>query len=184
MVTNTPSLAHSVTYARRIASSNLPESMPGLDRFWDDEETSEDDGPQPKSAQIAQKPKHSSIRAKLDRVLQDAHRTDEGEDGYNRPPASLSQFRPYIVEKPVEKIVTIPGPERVVEKVVVYKEIEFRDPQHLEDEMVVLKQQLNEALAREALATETLSAYKGTNSKSPHYSPERLSIKGLVCLRV
>lgn len=148
----------------RVASSNLHESTPELDGFWYEEETSEDHGPQPKSAQIAQKPKPAtaSVREKLDRVLEDAHRIDE--DVYNRRSASLSQFRPYIVEKPVEKIVKIPGPERVVEKVVVYKEIEFRDPQHLEDEMVVLKQQLNEALAREALATETLSAYKGTNS--------------------
>ena len=44
-----------------------------------------------------------------------------------------------------------------MEKVVVHREIEYRDPQHLVDEMIALKQQLNAALANEALATQTLT---------------------------
>ena len=54
----------------------------------------------------------------------------------------LSDFRPYVVEKVVEKIKEVPGPERVVEKVVVQKEIEYRDPEYLINEMILLKQQL------------------------------------------
>ena len=52
------------------------------------------------------------------------------------------------MEKVVEKFVEVPGPERVVEKVVVHREIEHRDPQDLKHEILSLKMQLAESDAK------------------------------------
>ena len=42
-------------------------------------------------------------------------------------------------------------------QVVVHKEIEFRDPEHMVKEMIELKKQLSEAEAREKTAEQTMS---------------------------